>query len=156
MQVSKTLRLGFKSLLARHIKDISNSMTDKAKEIKAEVQAQFDGSTMTKTGRLAMELNAERSRLRQEMEELQVQVEDLSPATPTGTVDSYIKWAATILAVLGVFLQSAEFMTEGRIAYALSSIAWTYVGHCWNDKAIMIGSAITGTAVLMNLAELLI
>jgi hypothetical protein len=28
------------------------------------------------------------------------------------------------------------------------------VGHCWNDKAIMIGSAITGTAVLMNLAEL--
>ncbi len=129
-------------------------MADLAKEIKAEVQAQFDGSTMTKTGRLAMELNAERSRLRQEMEELQVQVEDLSPATPTGTVDSYVKWAATILAVVGVFLQSAGFMTEGKIAYALSSMAWVYVGHCWNDKAIMIGSAITGTAVLMNLAEL--
>jgi len=46
-------------------------------------------------------------------------------------------------------------MTEGRVAYALSSIAWTYVGHCWNDKAIMIGSAITGTAVLLTLAELL-
>ena len=129
-------------------------MADLAKEIKAEVQAQFDGSTMTKTGRLAMELNAERSRLRQEMEELQVQVEDLSPATPTGTVDSYVKWAATILAVVGVFLQSAGFITEGKIAYALSSMAWVYVGHCWNDKAIMIGSAITGTAVLMNLAEL--
>jgi len=129
-------------------------MADLAKEIKAEVQAQFDGSTMTKTGRLAMELNAERSRLRQEMQELQVQVEDLSPATPTGTVDSYVKWAATILAVVGVFLQSAGFMTEGKIAYALSSMAWVYVGHCWNDKAIMIGSAITGTAVLMNLAEL--
>ena len=154
MQVSKTLRLGFKSLLARQFKDISNSMSDKAKEIKAEVKEQFESSTMTKTGRLAMELNAERSRLRQEMEELQVQVEDLSPATPTGTVDSYVKWAAT-LAVLGVFLQSAEFMTEGRVAYALSSIAWTYVGHCWNDKAIMIGSAITGTAVLLTLAELL-
>ena len=88
-------------------------MSDKAKEIKAEVKEQFESSTMTKTGRLAMELNAERSRLRQEMEELQVQVEDLSPATPTGTVDSYVKCAATLLAVLGVFLQSAEFMTEG-------------------------------------------
>lgn len=130
-------------------------MADLAKEIKAEVQAQFDGSTMTKTGRLAMELNAERSRLRQEMEELQVQVEDLSPATPTGTVDSYVKWAATILAVVGVFLQSAGFMTEGKIAYALSSMAWMYVGHCWNDKAIMFGSAISGTAVLMNLTALL-
>ena len=26
-----------------------------------------------------------------------------------------------------------------------------YVGHCWNDKAIMIGSAISGTAVMMNI-----
>ena len=127
---------------------------EKTKEIREEVKEKFEGSTMTKTGRLAMELAAERSRLRQEMEELQVQVEDLSPATPTGTVDSYVKWAATILAVVGVFLQSAGFMTEGKIAYALSSMAWVYVGHCWNDKAIMIGSAITGTAVLMNLAEL--
>ena len=129
-------------------------MDNISKVIKAEIKEKFEDSTMTKTGRLAMELAAERSRLRQEMEELQVQVEDLSPATPTGTIDSYVKWAATALAVVGVFLQSAGFMTEGKIAYALSSIAWIYVGHCWNDKAIMIGSAITGTAVLMNLAEL--
>jgi hypothetical protein len=53
-------------------------------------------------------------------------------------------------------LQSAGLITEGKIAYALSSMAWIYVGQCWNDKAIMIGSAITMTAVLMNLAELLI
>ena len=128
---------------------------EKTQEIREEVKEKFEGSTMTKTGRLAMELAAERSRLRQEMEELQVQVEDLSPATPTGTVDSYVKWVATSLAVVGVFLQSAGFITEGKIAYALSSVAWIYVGHCWNDKAIMIGSAITGTAVLMNLAEVI-
>jgi len=109
--------------------------------------------TTSKAGQLARELNAERTRLKQELEEAQVQVEDLTPVTPEGTIDSYIKWLATILAVTGVFLQSAEFMTAGKIAYAFSSMAWIYVGHCWNDKAIMIGSAITGTAVLMNLAE---
>jgi hypothetical protein len=125
------------------------------KEIKQDVKEKFEDSTMTRTGRLAMELAAERSRLRQEMEELQVQVEDLSPVTPEGTVDSYVKWAATILAVFGVFTQSAGFIIVGKIAYACSSIAWTYVGHCWNDKAIMIGSAITGTAVLLNLTEYL-
>ena len=123
------------------------------KEIKQDVKEKFEDRTMTRTGRLAMELAAERSRLRQEMEELQVQVEDLSPVTPEGTVDSYVKWAATILAVFGVFTQSAGFIFVGKIAYACSSIAWTYVGHCWNDKAIMIGSAITGTAVLLNLTE---
>jgi hypothetical protein len=124
-------------------------------EIKKDIKEQYKESTMTKTGRLAMELSAERARLRQEMEELQVQVEDLSPATPTGTVDSYVKWVATVLAVVGVFTQSAGFIIVGKIAYALSSIAWVYVGHAWNDKAIMIGSAITGTAVLLNLTEYL-
>ena len=111
--------------------------------------------TTSKAGQLARELNAERTRLKQELEEAQVQVEDLTPVTPEGTIDSYIKWLATILAVTGVFLQSADCMTAGKVAYAFSSIAWIYVGHCWNDKAIMIGSAITGTAVLMNLAELI-
>ena len=112
--------------------------------------------TTSKAGQLARELNAERQRLKEELAEAQEQVDIFSPSTPTGGLDSYIKWLATVLAVTGVFLQSAGFMTEGKVAYALSSIAWVYVGHCWNDKAIMIGSAITGTAVLMNLAELFV
>ena len=111
--------------------------------------------TNSKAGQLARELNAERQRLKEELAEAQEQVDIFSPSTPTGGIDSYIKWIATVLAVSGVFLQSAGFMTEGKVAYALSSIGWVYVGHVWNDKAIMIGSAITGTAVLMNLAELL-
>ena len=111
--------------------------------------------TTSKAGQLARELNAERQRLKEELAEAQEQVDIFSPSTPTGGIDSYIKWFATSLAVSGVFLQSADFMTTGKVAYALSSIGWVYVGHLWNDKAIMIGSAITGTAVLMNLAELL-
>ena len=112
--------------------------------------------TQSRAGQLARDLNAERNRLKEELAEAQEQVDIFSPSTPTRGLDSYIKWLATSLAVIGVFLQSAGFMTEGKVAYALSSIAWVYVGHCWNDKAIMIGSAITGTAVLMNLAELFV
>ena len=133
-----------------------DNTTETEKDLSAEVQEQYKDSTMGRGAKLAMELNAERKRLKKEMEELQVVVEDLKPTTPTGTIDSHVKWIATVLAVLGVFLQSAGLVTEGKIAYALSSMAWIYVGQCWNDKAIMIGSAITMTAVLMNLAELLI
>jgi|TARA_X000001036_G_scaffold327472_1_gene305996 hypothetical protein len=125
-------------------------------KLSQEVKDQYKNSTMGKGAKLAMELNAERKRLKQEMEELQLEVDDLKPATPTGTVDSYVKWIATIFAVIGVFIMSAGFSTEGQVAYAISAIAWIYVGHCWNDKAIMIGSAITGTSVLMNLVEVLI
>ena len=123
------------------------------KSFKEEVK-RIDSSS--RAGQLARDLNAERNRLKEELAEAQEQVDIFSPSTPTGGLDSYIKWCATSLAVIRVFLQSAGFVTEGKVAYALSSIAWVYVGHCWNDKAIMIGSAITGTAVLMNLAELLV
>jgi hypothetical protein len=125
-------------------------------QLSPEVQSEFSGSTMSKAGRLAMELNVERKRLKQEMEELQIEVDDLKPATPTGTVDSYVKWGATVLGVVGVFTMSAGFGTAGQICYATAATAWVYVGHCWNDKAIMIGSAISGTAVLMNLVDTLV
>ena len=134
-----------------------STLTSESKEekIHAEAKDQYTDSVMSKAGKLAMQLNAEKGRLRKEMEELQMQVEDLSPVTSTGKFDEYVKWAATILAVSGVFLQSAGFITEGKIGYALSSIAWVYVGASWNDKAIMIGSAITGTSVCMSLAGML-
>ena len=125
-------------------------------QLSPEVQSEFSGSTMSKAGRLAMELNVERKRLKQEMEELQLEVEDLKPATPTGTIDSYVKWGATVLGVVGVFAMSAGFGITGQICYATAATAWVYVGHCWNDKAIMIGSAISGTSVLMNLVDTLV
>ena len=41
----------------------------------------------------------------------------------------------------------------GQIAYLISAIGWIYVGMQWGDRAIMIGSAISGTAVAMFLIE---
>lgn len=128
-------------------------MTDHktAEKIHEEVKEHYAGSTMSKAGRLAMEMNQERKRLREELEQLQSEVEDLSPTTPTGTTDWYVKWFATILAVAGVFLISANLGVYGQLSYLVSAIGWVYVGGCWNDRAIMIGSAITATSVAMNL-----
>ena len=58
-----------------------------------------------------------------------------------------------ILAVLGVFLISASYSFYGQIVYFLSAIGWIYVGMQWGDRFIMIGSAVTGTAVAMNLID---
>lgn len=100
---------------------------------------------------LAAELSKERKRLRQELAELQQENEELTPTTPTGTPDWYVKWLATILAVSGVFLISAGYPQYGNISYLFSTICWVYVGMAWSDRAIMIGSSISGTAVAMNL-----
>ena len=128
-------------------------MDNISKEIKAEVKEKFEDSTMTRTGRLAMELGAERKRLKKELSELQTEVEDLTPTTPVGTIDWYIKWAAMGMAVCGVFLISAGLVYWGQVAYMISSVGWIFVGMAWGDRAIMIGSAITGTAVAMNFVQ---
>jgi len=115
-----------------------------------------EASSESRARNLAMELSKERKRLKQELAELQHEVEDLTPTTPTGTPDWYVKWIATVLAVAGVFLISANLTTYGQYAYILSSICWVYVGMCWSDRAIMIGSSISGTAVAMNLVTKLV
>ena len=115
-----------------------------------------DAKRQTRAANLAMELSKERKRLKQELAELQTEVEDLTPTTPTGTLDWYVKWAATILAVAGIFMMQANLTFAGQIAYLLSSACWVFVGMQWSDRAIMIGSSITGTAVAMSLVQTLV
>jgi len=119
--------------------------------VSSEVHEKYEGSQMTKAGRLAMELAQEKKRLAAELAQLQAENEQLTPTTPVGTIDWYVKWAAMVLAVTGIFMISANFYLYGQIAYILSSIGWIFVGMAWGDRAIMIGSAISGTAVAMNL-----
>ena len=125
-------------------------MTEHEQMVKEEYK---EASRENRASQLAAELSKERKRLKQELAELQHEVEDLTPTTPTGTVDWYVKWASMILAVLGVFSISAGFTVYGQVAYILSSMGWIFVGMSWGDRAIMIGSSISGTAVAMNLVQ---
>ena len=52
---------------------------------------------VSKAGRLAMELSAEKKRLLTELKELQAENEDLKSTTPTGTVDWYVKLIRTCI-----------------------------------------------------------
>ena len=110
-------------------------------------------SSESRARNLAMELSKEKKRLKQELAELQQENEELTPTTPTGTPDWYVKWFSMTAAVIGVFALSAGFTQFGQIAYVLSSCGWVYVGMAWGDRAIMIGSAISGTAVMMNIVQ---
>ena len=131
----------------KSLKVISDQVVDPASTL--------TGSTMTKAGRLAMELSHEKKRLKQELEELQTEYDEIKPTTPTGTTDWYVKWASMLLAVLGVFLISASLAFYGQVAYIVSCIGWIYVGMQWGDRAIMIGSAVSATAIAMNLVNTL-
>lgn len=107
----------------------------------------------SRASQLAVELATEKKRLIDELRELQAENDDLKSTTPTGTLDWYVKWVATFLSVSGIFLMSAGLGFQGQVAYVISAIGWVFVGVQWGDRAIMIGSAISATAVMMDLVR---
>ncbi|MBL6771524.1 MAG: hypothetical protein ISQ22_09165 [Rhizobiales bacterium] len=117
----------------------------------AEEDLTTEARTISKAGALAMELSKEKRRLQQELSELQEEFETVKSTTPTGTPDWYVKWVSTVLAVAGIFLINAGLIHWGQGAYILSTLGWCWVGMIWGDRAIMIGSSISGTATAMNL-----
>ena len=108
---------------------------------------------MSKAASLAMELSKEKKRMQEEFDELQAQFEEVSPSTPSGGPDSYLKWIGVVSAVLGIFLQNAGLSIFGQLYYIVGAISWTAVGFYWNDKAVMLGSVIPATATAMNLMQ---
>jgi hypothetical protein len=105
----------------------------------------------SRASQLAVELANEKKRLIDELRELQAENDDLKSTTPVGTTDWYVKWVATFLSVSGIFLMSAGLEMQGQVAYVISAVGWIFVGVQWSDRAIMIGSSISATAVAMDL-----
>ena len=132
-------------------KEETNLQAKEDSEVSTDTKAKYKGSAMSKAGKLAMELAEEKRRLTDELEEMQHQYESVKPTTPVGTPDWYAKWAATVLAVIGIFIMSAGLTVYGQVLYVVAGVCWVFVGMQWSDRAIMIGSAITTTAVCMNL-----
>ena len=121
--------------------------------IQKSMMSKENGEPMSKAASLAMELLKEKKRMQAEFDELQVQFEEVSPSTPTGGPDSYLKWIGVLAAVFGIFLQNAGLVLYGQIFYILGAISWTAVGFYWNDKAVMLGSVIPATATAMTLIQ---
>ena len=96
--------------------------------------SQLAGSSMTKAGRLAMELSHEKKRLKQELEELQTEYDEIKPTTPTGTTDWYVKWMSMLLAVAGIFLISASLTFYGQLAYVVSCVCLLYTSPSPRDS----------------------
>jgi len=126
-----------------------------SEEVTAQVEYKEE-KQMGKAASLAMELSKEKKRLQEELEEMQAQFEEVSPSTPSGGPDSYLKWIGVIAAVVGIFLQNAGLPIYGQLFYIAGACSWTAVGFYWNDKAVMLGSVIPATSVAMNLIQRLV
>ena len=113
-----------------------------------------ESEVMTKTGHLAMELSKEKKRLTQELKELQIEVDDLKPTTPTGTIDWYVKWVASIFLLTAMSMRGIPEYQHYDLSFSIIGvIGWLVVSMIWEDRALIVLNAIGLALLLKNLFQ---
>ena len=69
--------------------------------------------------------------------------------TPLHTTDWYIKWAASMILLVGMLLTSNNIYPLNIFVHMLGLIGWLIVSIIWNDRALIIINAV-GIAIMAN------
>jgi len=65
-------------------------------------------------------------------------VAEFKKHTPYKTKDWYLKWASSLVLIVGIMLTSHNIYPYNLYVSSVGLLGWTVVGFWWNDRAIMI------------------
>jgi fatty-acid desaturase len=86
-------------------------------------------------------------------EEIQKSRRIWKKVTPTGTLDWYVKWAASIVLLVAVAMRASEFSYMADLVLSTIGISgWLYVALVWKDRALIM---VNGVALFMLVTGLL-
>ena len=85
------------------------------------------------------------------MTDAEKKAHDTAPTTktPLHTTDWYIKWAASMVLLVGMLLTSNNIYPLNIFVHMLGLIGWLIVSIMWNDRALIIINAV-GIAIMAN------
>ena len=69
--------------------------------------------------------------------------------TPLHTTDWYIKWAASIVLLVGMLLTSNQIYPLNLFVHLVGLGGWLIVAMMWNDRSLIIINAV-GIAIMAN------
>ena len=69
--------------------------------------------------------------------------------TPLHTTDWYIKWAASIILLVGMLLTSNQIYPLNIFVHLIGLCGWLVVSLMWNDRSLIIINAV-GIAIMAN------
>ena len=75
--------------------------------------------------------------------------EQLKRQTPYKTTDWYIKWAASLILLVGMMLTANQVYPLNIVFHLVGLIGWLIVSLMWNDRALIIINAV-GIAIMAN------
>jgi len=67
----------------------------------------------------------------------------MEKTTPTYTKDWYIKWASSIILLIGMLLTTNNIYPINLIFHLVGVMGWLCVALLWNDRALIIINAVS-------------
>ena len=70
--------------------------------------------------------------------------------TPKGDLSWYIKWASSIILIMGMILASANLYPWNLAVAAIGVLGWGIVGVLWHDRALIVLNSISFAIYLLG------
>ena len=73
----------------------------------------------------------------------------INKITPIHTKDWYIKWAASLVLIVGMMFTANNIYPLNLIFHIIGLVGWVIVALMWNDRALIVINAV-GVAIMAN------
>ena len=74
--------------------------------------------------------------------------------TPTHDLSWYVKWASTVLIMLGLTCRATGFSTPLDLMLSFyGTVGWCLVGYLWRDRALMVLNSLAAFLLLITLIK---
>lgn len=82
----------------------------------------------------------------------------IDSVTPKYDVTWYVKWAASIIVLIGITIRASgvtQLQWLDIVCSWIGAVGWFYVGFKWNDRALMVLNAVIGIILFAGILRVM-
>lgn len=82
----------------------------------------------------------------------------LESVTPKYDITWYVKWTASLIALIGITVRASgltELQWIDIVCSWIGAVGWFYVGFKWNDRALMVLNGVIGVILFAGILRVL-
>lgn len=82
----------------------------------------------------------------------------LESITPKYDITWYVKWAASIIILIGITVRASgivQLQWVDLMCSWIGAVGWFYVGFKWNDRALMVLNAVIGIILFAGILRVI-
>jgi hypothetical protein len=85
-------------------------------------------------------------------------VTKINSITPKYDITWYVKWAASIIVLIGITIRASgvtQLQWLDIVCSWIGAVGWFYVGFKWNDRALMVLNGVIGVILFAGILRVI-